>query len=164
MNWRRRVRGTLGLALLWAGGMAGVGGLIELLDNILPGGLPMASGVDMWPQTLALVGFLGGAIFAVVLGVAGRRRRFDQLSLPRFAAWGAVAGLLLGLRPLSLGAPAAFLVVTSLGSALAAAASLALARVADRRERLAGDREVDAVALSRDEVRQRLNDTHRPLD
>ena len=39
----------------------------------------------------------GGAIFSVVLGIAERRRTFDQMSLPRFAAWGALGGLLLSI-------------------------------------------------------------------
>jgi hypothetical protein len=51
---------------------------------------------------LAVPGFFGGALFSTVLGIAGRRRRFDELSLPRFAAWGAVGGLLLDLVPAAL--------------------------------------------------------------
>lgn len=133
--WRRRVRGTVGMGLLWAAGGFGVGGAIELLDNVLPGAFPLASAVDMWPQTLAIPGFLGGVVFAVVLGIAGRRHRFDELSLPRFAVWGAVAGLLLGgLAVGTIGAPVVFLGVTTLASAAAAAGSLALARMAEDRE------------------------------
>jgi len=37
-----------------------------------------------WAAGRALV---GGALFSTVLGIAGRRRRFDELSLPRCAAW-----------------------------------------------------------------------------
>jgi hypothetical protein len=51
---------------------------------------------------LAIPGFFGGAIFSVVLGVAGRRRRFDQLSMPRFMLWGALGGVLLSLAPAAL--------------------------------------------------------------
>ena len=36
------------------------------------------------------------------MGIAGRRRRFQELSLPRFAAWGAVGGLLLTLFPFAI--------------------------------------------------------------
>ena len=121
------------MGLIWAVGGLCVGGVIELLDNILPGGLPMASAVDMWPQTLAIPGFLGGVVFAAVLGIVGARRRFDDLSLPRFAIWGAAAGLLLGGLALALGAPLVFIGITTLGSAVAAAGSLALARMADKR-------------------------------
>jgi hypothetical protein len=121
------------MGLLWAAGGFGVGALIELLANVLPGGFPMASAVDMWPQTLAIPGFVGGVLFAVVLGIAGRRHRFDELSMPRFAAWGGVAGLLLGGIAVAIGAPIVFVGVTTLASTLAAVGSLALARMAEDR-------------------------------
>ena len=155
-RWLRRVRGALGMGLLWAAGGAGVGGVIELLDNVLPGGLPMASAVDMWPQTLAIPFFLGGVAFAVVLGIAGRRRRFDELSIPRFAAWGALAGLLLGLRAVTMGAPALFLGITTLLSAGAAAGSLALARLGEDRALLAAGADVADAGLTAAETRELL--------
>ena len=124
----RRVRATLGMGLLWAVGGFGVGGVIELLDNVLPGGLAMASRVDMWPQTLAIPGFIGGVLFAVVLMVAARRQRFDQLSMPRFSALGAVAGLALGALAMSIGAPVIFLGIMAFAGTVAAAGSLLLAR------------------------------------
>ena len=96
-NWWRRLRGAFGMGLIWAAGMAGVGGFIELLDNILPGGLPGADAVDMWPQELMIPGFLGGVIFSVVVMIAAGRRRFDELSIPGFTAMGVVGGLLLGV-------------------------------------------------------------------
>jgi hypothetical protein len=118
------------MGAVWAAGAAGVGGLIELLDNVLPGGLSMESAVDMWPQTLAIPGFVGGVVFSVVLGIAARRRRFDELSIPRFAAWGAVAGLVLGGVAAVIWAPLAFVAITTVASAGAASGSLALARAA----------------------------------
>lgn len=144
-KWLRRLRGAAGMGLAWAIGGAGVGGLIELLANILPGGFPMASAIDMWPQALAMVGFIGGAFFAIVLGIAGARRRFDELSLPLFAAWGAVAGLLLGGLGMAMGAPVVFIGITTLGSAIAGAGSLALARMAEQRVRLETGAEVPEV-------------------
>jgi hypothetical protein len=103
---------------------------------------------------LAIPGFVGGALFSAVLGIAGRRRRFDELSLPRFAAWGALGGLLLSLVPAalvavglaSLGGKAIlglwqFTAVISaplmLLSAASAAGSLMLARRAEDRRVLA---------------------------
>jgi len=84
-----------------------------------------------------------------VLGIAGRRRRFEELSLPRFAAWGAVGGLLLSLLPAALvgvglatispsGAgvwqlTAAIVAPLTLLSAVSASGSLLLARTAERR-------------------------------
>jgi hypothetical protein len=46
-----------------------------------------------------MVGFVGGALFSVVLGIVGRDRKFHELSLRQFTAWGALGGLLLSLVP-----------------------------------------------------------------
>lgn len=155
-RWLRRIRGAFGMGLAWAIGGALVGGVFELIDNILPGALPWISRVDMWPQTLAIPGFVGGVIFSVVLGVVGSRRRFGDLSLPRFAAWGAVAGVLLGGLTMSLGAPPIFLGIMTVGSAIAASGSLALARVADNRELLNAGEHVSDVGLSKGEAPRQL--------
>ncbi len=56
------------------------------------------------PQNLAIPGFVGGVVFAFLLWIAEGRRRFDELSLPRFGLWGAAVGALLGLFALGLGA------------------------------------------------------------
>jgi hypothetical protein len=117
-----------------------------------PFGLLLAAVVDPdgsmdepWVAVGAYPGFLGGVAFAVVLGIVGRRRRFDQLSVRRFAAWGAGAGLLVGvlwlLAALTSDPPRWALggaVVGSLTllSAVSAASSLALARLSERQERL----------------------------
>jgi hypothetical protein len=37
---------------------------------------------------MAVPGFVGGVLFSIVLGMAWRHRRLDELSLPRVAAWG----------------------------------------------------------------------------
>jgi O-antigen/teichoic acid export membrane protein len=144
-KWLRRARGVVGMSLAWAIAGALVGGLFEAIDNVLPGALPFISRVDMWPQTLAIPGFLGGAVFAVVLGIAASRRRFDELSLSQFAAWGAVAGLLLGGLGVSLGAPAFLVGITTVWGAVAASGSLVLGRMAERRELLDAGAEVPAV-------------------
>lgn len=154
----RRIRGALGMGLVWAVGGALVGGLIELIDNVLPGALPWISRVDMWPQTLAIPGFLGGVVFAAVLGIAGGRRRFGELSFARFAAWGALAGLLLGGVAMAVGAPAFFLGITTLASAVAASGSLALARMAEKRASLEGGVKVDEVRPPDDQARRLRGD------
>jgi hypothetical protein len=147
----RRIRGTLGMGLVWAAGWAVVGGgIMEAFVD------PRGAILDMWPQTLAIVGFVGGVVFSTLLGIAERRRRFGELSIPRFAAWGAVAGLLLGVL---VGTPKAELpqwllrVViigpTTLLSAASAAASLALARRAEKRDLL--DAGADVAAVGRTE-------------
>lgn len=135
-RWLARARGVLGMGLIWAAGGIGVGGLIELLDNVLPGGLAMAKRVDMWPQTLAIPGFIGGVIFAIVLMIAGRKYRFDELSMRQFLVWGALAGMLLGGLAMSIGAPLLFVGMTTLAGTVAAFSSLLLARRAEKRELL----------------------------
>ena len=155
-RWLKRVRGAIGMGLLWAAGGLGVGGMIELLDNVLPGGFALASAVDMWPQTLAIPSFLGGVVFGVVLGIAGGRRRFDELSLRQFTAWGAVAGALLGALGMAIGAPIVFLAITTLWGAAAAAGSLALARRGEDRALLAAAADVNDAGLTAGEARELL--------
>ena len=81
------------MGLTWGGAGALVGGLMEAIANFVPS----LNAVDMWIPVFAIPGFVGGMLFSVVLGIAGRNRRFDELSLPLFAVWGAVPGLLFGL-------------------------------------------------------------------
>jgi hypothetical protein len=94
-----------------------------------------------------LMGLTWAAVWApvaVLIGIAARRRRFNELSLSRFAAWGALAGLLIGVLPFTLGdvnteRPLWLLGVVIIGSiallgAVSAAGSLALARMAEKRE------------------------------
>ena len=100
-TWLRRVRGAVGMGLTWAVAWAIVGLLIGVASNLLPG-LPWNSFFEVFDAplpALAVPGFLGGVFFSVVLGIVERRRSFAELSLPRFAAWGAVGGLLLSLLP-----------------------------------------------------------------
>jgi hypothetical protein len=139
------------MALLWAVVWAIVGG------GVMEGIVDRDGAIlDMWPQTLALVGFAGGALFAVVLGIAARRRRFDELSLPGFVAWGLAAGLLLGGALLATGAPLFVLALTTLLSAGAAGGSLLLARRAEDRELLAAGADVSRAGLTEPEARELL--------
>ena len=138
-KWLRRIRAAVVMGLIWAVGWAVVGGAV--MEGIVD---PHGKILDMWPQTLAIPGFLCGAIFSVVLGIAASGRRFEELSLSRFGALGAVAGLLLGglaaatgpaSLPLWLRAAVVLAPLTIL-SAASATASLAVARLAERRARL----------------------------
>ena len=94
-TWIRRLRGALGMGLLWALAWGLVGGLIELTWNLWPG-FPLGPLMDMWIQGLVIPGFIGGGLFALILGVAEHHRRYEELSPSRFALWGAAAGMLLG--------------------------------------------------------------------
>jgi hypothetical protein len=151
-KWLRRVRGAVGMGLTWGVGWALAGLLIGVSSVILPA-LPWEYFFEVFDAplpALAIPGFFGGAIFSAVLGIAGRRRRFDELSVPRFAALGAVGGLLLSVLPAAMvavglasvegsrvGLWRATLVISGpfiLLSAASAAVSLMLARRAERRE------------------------------
>ena len=139
-QWARRLRGAVGMGLTWAAVWAPAGVLIGMLVD------PDNSMDEMWVAIGAYPGFMIGVLFSVVLGIAAGRRRFDELSIPRFAAWGAVAGLIAGVLPFVLGDPTTELpqwllggVVTgstTLLGAISAAGSLAVARRAERRESL----------------------------
>ena len=103
-GWLRRIRGAIGMGLTWAAGWAFAGLLIGVTSKLLPF-LPwdwFFAVFDAPLPALAVPGFFGGLFFSAVLGIAARRRRLGELSLPRFAAWGAVAGLMLSLFPAAL--------------------------------------------------------------
>lgn len=85
---------VFGLGVTWAVIWAIPGMAIEAVQDILPSLVPFASKIDMWPQTLAIPGLVGGLLFAALLAGAERRRGFEEMSLARVAVWGAVAGLL----------------------------------------------------------------------
>lgn len=172
-RWLRRIRGAVGMGLTWAVGWALFGVLIGVTSVLLPG-LPWDLFFEVFDAplpALAIPGFVGGALFSTVLGIAGRRRRFDELSLPRFGAWGAVGGLLLSLVPaamtavgLATAAPgvdlwlitAAISGPMALLSAGSATGSLALARMAEDRELLEASEDVAEVGLSEGEAQQLL--------
>jgi hypothetical protein len=130
-NLLRRVRGALGIGFVWAVVWGFVGGIPRWLWGIntdAPLGL-----------VFAVFGFLAGLTFSVVLALTEGRRRLDQMSLPRFAAWGAVGGLLISALPIRLAATGwaeVFAISTTFAVACAVSAtgSLALAKRASNRE------------------------------
>ena len=128
-KWLRRIRGAIGIGLTWA--LAWLGAGLLLLVVGVRADVP-------FPLFFALLGFLSGVTFSGVLGILEGRRRFDQMSLPRFAMWGGGGGLLLsGIFVLAGGPVGGFLVlgpIFALSGAGCAAGSLALARMADDRE------------------------------
>ena len=136
-NWFRRVRAALAMGLTWAVGWGVIGGTV--MEGIVDRD---GRFLDMWPQALAIPGFLLGVLFSIVLLLAERRRRFDDLSLPRFAALGAVAGAVLGGLTLAAGVfpgvtpllRAAFVIgPLAVLSAASAAGTLVLARRGSKR-------------------------------
>lgn len=138
-SWLRRVRGAVGNGITWALGWAPIGALTGLATGWLLGA-PAGIVAGNFAGMFAVLGFLGGAVFSGVLRLAEGRRRFAELSLPRFVGWGALGGLLLGGAAAAIGLLGPGLSVvdaimvgttTLLGSA-SAAGSLALARRVDR--------------------------------
>jgi hypothetical protein len=125
----RRIRGALGLGLTWALAWFGAGMVLLLIVG------PDAADVP-FPLGFGLLGFLAGVTFSGVLGLVEGRRRFEQMSIPRFAGWGALGGLIfsgvfVAVAGLGGAALAVLAPVFAFSSAACAAGSLALARKAD---------------------------------
>ena len=130
-RWIRRIRGALGLGLTW--GLAWFGAGMALLLVIGPDAADVP-----FPLGFGLLGFLAGVTFSGVLGLVEGRRSFDQMSLPRFAGWGAVGGVVfsgvfVAVAGLGGAALAVLAPVFAVASAACASGSLALARRADDR-------------------------------
>jgi len=92
------------MGITWAIGWALFGLLIGVTSKLTPI-LPWDAFFEVFDAplpALAVPGFFGGALFSLVLGLAARRRRFEELSVPRTAAWGALGGLLLSLVPATM--------------------------------------------------------------
>ena len=87
-KWPKRIRGAFGMGLTWAIAWFGAGVALLLVVGLDAADVPFLIGFGMF-------GFLAGVMFSGVLGIVEGRRRFDQMSVPRFAGWGAVGGLLL---------------------------------------------------------------------
>ena len=150
------------MGLTWAVAWFGAGMAMLLTFLLLTG----STGADVpYPIGFGAIGFIAGVTFSGVLGLAEGRRRFDQMSLPRFAAWGAAGGVLLsGLFVATVAAFAegpGFLAnvvvlapVFGVAGAASAAGSLALARKAEDQELLEASEEVAGVGLSEAEVRE----------
>lgn len=134
MRGLRRIRAAVGMGVAW--GLAWLGAGVVLLLAVGPGAADVP-----FPLGFGLLGFLAGALFSVILGLVERGRGFHQLSLRRFAGWGAAGGLLFSvlfaLTVTLVGAGAllddlVFLApLFAVAGAASAGGSLALARRAD---------------------------------
>jgi hypothetical protein len=134
-QWARRIRAAIGMGLTWGAAWFGAGTLLARVPGLYSD-LPFA-------LLFAPLGFVTGIIFSGILVAVEGRRRIDRVSLPRFAGWGAVSGLLLtgifvvaaALRGESWwGEFLVFGPPLAIASAVCAAGSLAIARRAERRE------------------------------
>lgn len=135
----QRIRDAVLMGLAWAVVWAPVAVVVGtmIID-------PDDSMDEMWVAVGAYPGFLCAVIFSAVLAIADRGRRLSEVSLARAGAWGAVAGLLVGVFPFTVGTATsalplwqlATLVIGSftLMSAVSAVGSVLVARVLKKRE------------------------------
>ena len=162
-KWLRRTRAAIRMGLIWALAWFGAG-MALLLGLLLITG---STGADVpYPLGFGAFGFVAGVTFSGVLGLLEGRRRFDQMSLPRFAGWGAVGGFLLSVGfvltvalvedPAFLGNLVVLAPVFTLAGAGSAAGVLALARRAEERELLDASEDVAEVGLTEGEARDLL--------
>lgn len=103
-NLLLRLRGLVWMSLTWAAGWA-IAGLLVGAASLATPFLPWDAFFRVFDAPLPALGmpaFIGGAIFSIVIGTAEHRSKFEELSLGRFAAWGAAAGLLLSLVPAAM--------------------------------------------------------------
>lgn len=138
-TWLKRIRGAVLMGLTWAVVWVPVALLTSMIVD------PDGSMDEPWIAVGTFPGFLAGVMFSVVLGIAAKRRRLDELSVRKVGGWGAVAGVLIGSLPFALGdsdgrtgnlwlLPVVVISSITVLSAVSAAGSFALARRADKRE------------------------------
>jgi len=130
-KWMRRIRGGIGMGLTWAAAWA--------IAGMVPRWLFGFNADVPFPLVFGAIGFMAGVAFSGVLMVFEGRRNFDQMTLPRFATWGGLSGLLTSAvfaRVASLGASDVLVIAPTFVVACAACASgsLALAKRAKMRE------------------------------
>lgn len=130
-KWLRRIRGAIGMGFTWAAAWSAVG--------FVPRWVVGFNADVPFPLIFGVLGFIAGVTFFGLLVLTEGRRRFDQMSLARFAGWGAMGGLLLSAlvaRATSLGWGEVLAIAPTFGlaCAISASGSLALARRAVRPE------------------------------
>ena len=130
-KWLTRIRGAIGMGLAW--------GVAWSVAGMVPRWLFGFNTDVPFPLVFGVLGFIAGTLFSGILVLFEGRRQFDQMTLPRFAGWGALSGVLLAAiftRLASLGAGDVLVIAPTFAVACAvcASGSLALARRAEMRE------------------------------
>ena len=141
----RRIRGALGMGITWAFAWSFVG--------LIPRWVLGINTDAPIPLIFGLLGFVSGITFSALLVVTEGRRKLDEITLPRFALWGAAGGLLLSgvfAKMASLGFTEFLALAPTLGiaSAICASGSLALAKRARVQELQAGNAEAQLTSES----------------
>jgi hypothetical protein len=145
--------------MVWGLAWFGAGMVLLLIVGLDAADVP-------FPLGFGFLGFLAGTLFSMILALVERGRGFDQLSLPRFAGWGAAGGLLFSvlfaLVVTLSGAGSLLGDLVFLGPLFAAAGAasaggtLALARRADDRELIVGGLDAGGRRLKEGESRKWL--------
>ena len=159
-KWMRRIRGAIGMGISW--------GVVWSAAGVVA---RWALGVDTdapLPLIFGVLGVMAGVIFSGILTLTEGRRRFAEMSLPRFAGWGAVGGVLLSAlfaRAASLdwGDVLALTPTFAIASALCAAGSLAVARRAVVRELPESQGDAPGTELTEQEKRTLLGDSPKSM-
>jgi hypothetical protein len=130
-KWLRRIRGAIGMGFTWAAAWSAVG--------LVPRWVFGFNADVPFPLVFGVLGLIAGVIFSGLLMLTEGRRGFDQMTLSRFAVWGALGGLLLSAiftKAASLGWAEALAIAPTfaVACAICASGSLALARRAGIRE------------------------------
>lgn len=135
-TWPRRIRGAIGMGLIWGAAWFGAGILLARVPGF-HSDLPFA-------LLFAPLGLVTGIIFSGILTAIEGGRGNVHISVPRFAGWGAAGGVLLsGIFAVAAavggrsvwGEVLAFGPALALAGAVSAAGSLTVARRAETRER-----------------------------
>lgn len=121
----RLIRGAVGMGLTWALGWSAAGFVLMILTRFQTDA--------PFPLIFGVLGFGAGIAFSVLLALTAGRRSFEQMSVSRFATWGAVGGLVLSAifaNAASLGWSDVLLIAPTfaVASAVCASGSLAIAR------------------------------------
>jgi len=152
-KWLRRIRGAIGMGVTWGAAWAGAGMVLAVVTGF--------KADAPFPLVFGVLGFFAGVTFSAFLALTEGRRRFDQMSLPRFAAWGAIGGLVFAAlfakaASLGWGDVLAIAPTFALASAVCASGSLAVARRAVSRELPDIRRNTAEAELTDDEKRKLL--------
>jgi peptidoglycan/LPS O-acetylase OafA/YrhL len=147
----RRIRGAIGMGLTWGAAWCGVGIMLAVATRF--------KADAPFPLIFGVLGFIAGMIFSAILALTEGRRRFDQMSLPRFAVWGATGGLLLSAvfakaASLGWGDVLAIAPTFAVACAVCASGSLAVARRAEPRELPDIRRDIAGAELTDHETRK----------
>lgn len=131
MKWLRRIRGAIGMGFTWAVAW----GIVGMAPRWVFGWNADAP----FPLIFGVLGFLGGIAFSGLLALTESSRKFEEMSLRRFAGWGAAGGLVLSaiftkIASLEWGDVLMITPTFAAACAICAAGSLALARRALSRE------------------------------